>query len=175
MACNQDYVKAGTKLTCKDPCKLKKFDKRYPNGKALTVKKEYTCKGQTDGGKNFEVVDDGGCTRKFPVQGDKYFETSREDNGSFGGCAGFVSAQCASGCESNADEDGSKPQELFYCKTSENSGLIVNCKEGSCRQAIAPEAGCSSGATCDTVCTTSSRCTSLAETECNKTSPLCPQ
>ena len=172
MACNQDYVKPGTKLTCQDPCRLKKADSRYSSRECLTKGKQYTCNGVSANGQTFSVQDDAGITRSFKTFGDKYFETARKATGSFGACGALCNQAFNAGLDVLTDlGGGTLPLSQFYCQTGALSSIIVDCAAGTCSSAIA---GASGAAVCTNLITPSARCGSVAQSERNKCAPLCP-
>jgi hypothetical protein len=166
---DHDYIRPGMKVKCVDKCKLKKAHDKYPNRCALTEGKEYKCTSVASNKQTFKVKDDAGMERSFKCYGDKYFAEAREPQGSFGSCGGFVNKCASAGLSHCAGGDacGTKPKSLFYCKIGPNKSVTIDCEAGSCHF--------STGTMCETLFTTSSRYVALADMECNKTSPLCPQ
>jgi len=175
MACNHDYIQPGTKVTCIDPCRLKKADPRFPNRECLTVGKQYTCTGKSSNGQTFSVKDDAGLTRSFKCYGDKYFETARKPTGSFGACGALAASSCSSNCSDSTDdaEGGTIPLTQFFCKIGEDAALVVDCAAGTCSTAIAGPGGCGAPV-CTNKISQSSRCGTVATNERNKCAPLCP-
>ena len=172
MACNHNYVTTGTKLTCQDPCRLKKADERYDNRQCLTVGKQYTCNGVSSNKQTFSVTDDAGLKRSFNVNGDKYFETAIKPTGSFGACGAICNKAFDAGLDVLTDlTSGLVPLTQFYCRTGALSAIIVDCAAGTCSSAIADASG---SACCTNLIAPSGRCETVAQTERNKCAPLCP-